>query len=347
MNPFQIFKYSEQKENTTIPIFQKKYKGEISHKPFNFYPYNMDYQKFRLETQGIEEVYTFSISEKENDTTVLQAIVYVYQLPFGLSWLSLPSSPLGDISSRSYEGFMKGLDCIAKKHKSIYARLEPQEERKHNFSEWKISNESYIPRNTIIISLQNSEEEILKNMKEKGRYNIKKGLKKNLKVQTYKKYNKSATNAFYKILQETANANGFHVQDEKYYHRFLETMQNAKLLMVYDEQKEALAGAIILHHEQVATYFYGASNKQGTTLYAPYILQWNAITEAKKDGCLWYDFLGIASPNTKNDPLMGVTQFKTRFSKTQTEWAPAQIYIFKNLFYFFYQLARKIQKLRR
>jgi lipid II:glycine glycyltransferase (peptidoglycan interpeptide bridge formation enzyme) len=46
---------------------------------------------------------------------------------------------------------------------------------------------------------------------------------------------------------------------------------------------------------------------------APYLLQWTAIQMAKNRNIRVYDFLGVADPSDPTDPLLGVTDFKSRF----------------------------------
>jgi len=54
-----------------------------------------------------------------------------------------------------------------------------------------------------------------------------------------------------------------------------------------------VACLVIAAQPDTAIYLLGASNDQGRTLKASYLLHWRAITELKALGCAWYDLGGI------------------------------------------------------
>lgn len=76
-----------------------------------------------------------------------------------------------------------------------------------------------------------------------------------------------------------------------------------------------IAAGIYVFYNLVGLYYYGASTSDPEIRkhMAPYLLQWEAIREAKSRGCIIYDFLGIAPPDDMEHPLMGVSSFKEKF----------------------------------
>ena len=56
---------------------------------------------------------------------------------------------------------------------------------------------------------------------------------------------------------------------------------------------EIIAAAIIMFYNDTAVYLHGASDYDFRRMMAPHLLQWNAISDAKKSGFSYYDFLGI------------------------------------------------------
>ena len=76
-----------------------------------------------------------------------------------------------------------------------------------------------------------------------------------------------------------------------------------------------IAAGIFVFTQDRAIYYYGASSSdhEDRKHMAPYLLQWHAICEAKMRNISRYDFLGIATPGKKHDPLQGVTDFKKKF----------------------------------
>ncbi|MBI5414899.1 peptidoglycan bridge formation glycyltransferase FemA/FemB family protein [Candidatus Peregrinibacteria bacterium] len=201
-------------------------------------------------------------------------------------------------------------------------------------SEFKINTEvpEIFPEHTLIIDLRKSEEEILADMKQKGRYNI--GIAKKKGVEVFRSEDVAS---FYKILSETLVRDEFSGHPQKVYENMLTSFgENGDLFLARYEEK-IIAGGIFLISDDVMTYYYGASANEYRNVMAPYLLQWRAIQEAKKRGCTFFDFLGIA-PNTvettklgvslthnhrKNHRLAGVSEFKEKFGGIRIEYSPA------------------------
>ena len=81
------------------------------------------------------------------------------------------------------------------------------------------------------------------------------------------------------------------------------------------------AAAIIVYSGDQAIYHHGASvpNKFG----ASYLVQWEAIREAKRRGMKVYNFWGIAPDNAPNHPWQGLTAFKTGFGGREVRFIHA------------------------
>ena len=76
--------------------------------------------------------------------------------------------------------------------------------------------------------------------------------------------------------------------------------------------KTAAAALIIFYGDQ-AVYHHGASNPKYDRLSPSYLLQWEAIKEAKRRGKKVYNFWGVASEDKPNHPWAGLTLFKKGF----------------------------------
>lgn len=70
-----------------------------------------------------------------------------------------------------------------------------------------------------------------------------------------------------------------------------------------------LAGIVVGYCPGSATYLFGATTLAGRQLRPGYFLQWAALEQARKRGCLWYDLGGI---DVETNP--DVTRFKTRMN---------------------------------
>ena len=206
------------------------------------------------------------------------------------------------------------LKNLAKKENSIFTLIESYEPTKENPKKFF---REITPRHTIILDLSKSENELLKDMHQKGRYNIKLAKKKNLTIKESKNIDD-----FYNILKDTGQRDKFYINPKKHYEAFLKILEpkkKAKLFIAYKDS-EPIAGILNTYIGNNATYFYGASSNKHRNLMAPYLLQWHAIADAKERGYKHYDFLGIADPKKSKDPLKGVTNFKKKFGGTHIKW---------------------------
>lgn len=86
--------------------------------------------------------------------------------------------------------------------------------------------------------------------------------------------------------------------------------------------KNCLASALIIFTKSTAFYHQGASIH--SKIPVTYALQWEAIKEAKKRGCSFYNFWGIAPDENPNHPWAGLTQFKKGFGGKQIDYLPTQ-----------------------
>ena len=72
---------------------------------------------------------------------------------------------------------------------------------------------------------------------------------------------------------------------------------------------------------------------------APYLIQWEAIKEARRRGCSFFDFLGIAPPGEeKGHELEGVSGFKHKFGGIVKSFPKGKEVIFNKFWYFLYCL---------
>jgi len=169
------------------------------------------------------------------------------------------------------------------------------------------------PTNTLMIDLEMDEDEILAQMKQKGRYNIKLARKKGVVVEA-----ESNVENFWKLMCETSKRDGFRSNKKHVYADLLKSFgDNAVLYTAKDETGDVLASAIFSMTDDMALYNYGASTNRKRGLMAPYLLQWTGMQWAKNKGAKVYDFLGISPENSPNHSLNGVASFKLKFGGTR------------------------------
>lgn len=276
-----------------------------------------------------------------------------HKLPKGFSWLYAARGPLLNYDSENLEkeinALLSAISPIATYEKSIFLRIDPPLRSPIHIKNFHITRHGFQPEHTLILDITKSEDEILKQMKPKGRYNIRLAEKKGVKISTTDIANQTKLSkdieVFYKILSTTAKRDDFNVHDEHFYKKIVETLipsHNAELYLAHYENK-IIGGIIVTFFNDTATYYYGASSDEHREVMANYLLQWHAIKEAKARGMKYYDFLGIAPESAKKHPWKGVTEFKKKFGGTEVSYAPPQEFAFKKSLHALYRLYKKLR----
>lgn len=89
-------------------------------------------------------------------------------------------------------------------------------------------------------------------------------------------------------------------------------------------KEEVLSAAIIIFYGDYAYYHHSGSSSKIRPVPASYFLQWKIIQEAKKRGCKYYNFWGIAPNDNPKHRFAGVTIFKKGFGGKRINWLHAQ-----------------------
>jgi len=284
-----------------------------------------------------------------------------HNLPFGESYLYAPRLRPSDFGGQArLENFLSEVKKIAKQRNAIFFKIELEslDFARDNSCELEkfgfIKSNNIQPLQTIILDLEKSEEELLSQMHQKTRYNIKLA-EKQAKIQiTKSKFQNSDKNfdEFWKLMQETTKRDGFHSYSKEYYRKLLE-IPGAELFIA-SHNNNTIAANIVLFYENQAIYLHGASSYEHRNLMAAPLLQWHQILEAKKIGCTEYDLWGIDEIKWP-----GVTRFKRGFcpnackassdpnSKScrggkEITYPGAYDLVFKPFWYGIYKIAKKI-----
>lgn len=289
-----------------------------------------------------------------------------HSLPKGYCWLYAPRGPLLDYqNSQNAQEQMKHLlpeiKKIAKEERAVFLRIDPPldvvsfvrtDKSESQFPGFHKTKHGFQPQHTLMVDLTQTEEQILAQMKQKGRYNIRLAEKKGVQITQVDPKNairfKKDLQDFYEILTQTTARDGFHGHDLQYYENMLDSLKpddltshpHAKLYLA-KHNGQPLAAAIVTYFNDTATYYYGASSNQHRELMAPYLLHWQIMKDARAQNCKFYDFFGIAPENAKKHPWQSVTEFKKKFGGHILNYQPAQEYGFKKLLHAAYKIYKK------
>lgn len=303
---------------------------------------------------GRPEFRVFVVSEgdslDESKEWLASLLVIRQEMGGGKHWLWAPRGPVFKVglpeeaAQEAWRLLQEACKNWARLKGDVFLRVEPgilpTSEAGMRFDlEGDRGREEYLPSHTLTLDLTLSEAELLAQMAQKGRYNIKIAGKAGVTVREAKK---GDLEAFYAILKETGVRDGFGVHDLAFYEDFMQTLGERARLYIAEHEGRVVGGLLATFFGDRATYYFGASSNEDRKVMAPYLLQWRAITDAKKAGCLSYDFLGIAPEGEAGHALAGVTQFKTRFGGERVHYNGARVFIYRKAWWWFRALAKTI-----
>jgi len=266
-----------------------------------------------------------------------QALAIKRGLPFGLNWLEVPRGPLFE-SENDLGEILAELKKLGQTQGSVFIRMSSFDPKIAEVPGLKIRHYDNHPQTSLVLDLSASEEDLLEQMKPKGRYNIKVAQKHNVTVAPSRD-----VAAFFNILQFTGERDGFKLHSQSYYQTLLESLgTNAQLLIAHYEERP-VAGGIFVHLDDWAIYYYGASDYHYRNTMAPYLLQWEAIREAKRRGCKFYDFLGIAPQGSLRHRWAGVTEFKLKFGGRVLNFPQSRELVLRQGWYFLYRIYKRLR----
>lgn len=203
------------------------------------------------------------------------------------------------------------------------------------------------PRENFIIDISLSEDELFKNMKSKTRYNVKIAKKNGVKI--FSTNNHLYLKQFFDLVNKTAERKNVNFHSFSHYEKMWKTLpkNNIKLYLA-ELNGKIIASNLVTFYNGVATYLHGGFDGEFKKFMAPFLLQWECILEAKKNGCRWYDFGGVYS-NSKDSGKVGITRFKKGFSPKTEFFQTEGSYdiVFSSLKYNLYKFLQKFKNIFR
>lgn len=244
-------------------------------------------------------------------------------------YLHLRHSPLLSHFEKQFDPFLAEIKVRAKDLNADFIRMSPLLEqtsfdinflRQRGFRNAPIHNMD--AENAWVLDLDKSEEEILSGMRKTTRYLVKKAL--TLPIAITKSTDKRDFAHFLNLYETTSRRHSFipHRGVVEEFEVF--TRDKQALLFLARYKSQVLASAFIIFYGDQAVYHHGASSDEFRDIPAAYLLQWEAIKEAKRQGKKLYNFWGVVPPEKTNHPWQGLTLFKTGFGGRRVNFIHAQ-----------------------
>jgi lipid II:glycine glycyltransferase (peptidoglycan interpeptide bridge formation enzyme) len=268
--------------------------------------------------------------------------------PWTIGYIPKSTMPTADIISN--------LKKIGKQEKCIFIQIEPNIITSENFKS-KIKNLGLKPANrplftkyTFLLDLDKSEEELLKLMHSKTRYNIKVAIKHGVKI--IQDDSDEAFEEYLKLTYETTKRQGFYAHTKKYHRLMWQTLKSKKIdtkklsahLFLAKYNKQTLAAWILFVYGDTLYYPYGSSSSLHRETMASNLMMWEAIKFGKSLGLKKFDMWGALGKNPdKNDPWYGFHRFKEGYGPEHIEFVGSFDLILRPMLYGIFIIVDKIR----
>jgi len=237
--------------------------------------------------------------------------------------------PHGPVIKEGKQGFKKEglkillaeLKKISEKEKPVFIRISSAWKRNRNNKEvfeyfgFRKAPIHIHPEETWELDIRPSERDLLMNMRKTTRYLIKKG-EKDGHLEILQSHEIKDINVFNELYAKVVSRHHFVPFSLDYISKEFSLFNSDNHISVFlgKYNKEVVSSAIVLFWQGIAFYHHGASSLKYPKAPVSYLLQWEAIKEAKKRGCNSYNFWGIAPEgSSRNHPWVGLTLFKKGF----------------------------------
>jgi len=312
--------------------------------------------------------------------------VVKYDMPFGKNYLYIPHGPVIEKELASSEDFLKELNKkllgIAKEEASVFLRFDLLDShleasplgslgsRTPNLCKsplYTYHAATFQPKYEWRVNLEKSEEDILKEMHQKTRYNVRLAEKKGVKIGITESLNNNLE-SFYEIMEKTSKRDGFYLHPKEYYQKWFELAEKegdlnsisierarkksflviakypaiSKKDMTGREEK-ILAMNFILSAGDTAYFLFGGSTEEHRNLMPSYLIQWGAMVEAKKMGHKWYNFGGVSKDGKIYKSWKNLSIFKKKFGGELMVYSDFYDIVARPFWYLLYKLRKRIK----
>ena len=275
----------------------------------------------------------------------------VHPIPF--TNYSIGYLPKGPMPNRQ---MLDELKKIGKIEKCVFIQIEPDVENIENLKS-KIGNLGLVPsahplftKYNFVLDLNKPEEELLKNLSQKTRYNIRLAQKKGVKI--IEDNSDKSFQGYLRLTKETTQRQKFYAHSEKYHRLMWETLKTQNFdtnglsahLLKATYNGKLLATWILFVLGDTIYYPYGASSSENRDVMASNLIMWEAIKFGKKLGLKKFDMWGALGPNPDTkDPWYGFHRFKQGYGGKLIEYIGSFDLVLNERLYLIYKILDKIR----
>jgi len=178
------------------------------------------------------------------------------------------------------------------------------------------------------LDISPTDEELLGAMRKTTRYLIRQALK-NEDIIIEQSTKKEDVKVFAELNKKVGTRQQFVPFSQAYLKNEFDAfhMDDQTVLFLGKYQGKVVASALVIFWSGIGFYHQAASLGEYAKYSVPYLVQWEAIKEAKRRGCTLYDFWGFIDPKKHpKHPWAGPTLFKMGFGGKSFEYVKTQDY---------------------
>jgi len=295
------------------------------------------------EKMGIRVIRLAQTKKNRIDRIYQMTIHKVPLTPYRIGYVPRSQMPSGELIN-----FLKKW---GNQNNIIFVKFEPYEKKtktNEKFFSQSVFNKSkhpLFPSWTQILNCTSTEEEILKNMHPKTRYNIRLSSRKGVVVK--QETSEKGFNNFIKLYFETAKRQKYLGHDENYHKIVWDNLKGkiAHILTAY-YQDLPLASFEFFFFNQKLYYVYGGTSLTHRNLMAANLVMWEGIRLAKQLKAKELDMWGSLPPGyDQSHSWSGFTRFKEGYGTEFVEMIGSYDLVIKPKLYRFYGLSHKIREI--
>lgn len=300
----------------------------------------------------------YGLLDKSKLSQVFQ--LTLHKIPFTQKYVGyLPKGPFPN------KDLAKALKKIGKEQNCAFIKIEPdilienlkpvpgKTEELEIGNSFRKSLKPLFTRYNFILDLTKSEDQLLKNMHPKTRYNIRVAQKYKIKVE--ERLDDEAFEIYLKLYFETTKRQSYHGHNQTYHKKVWEILKKkdmARLLIAFYQTPDtgrhiSLAAWMLLNFKDTLYYPYGGSSKQYPKVMAGNLLAWEAILLGKRLKLKKFDMWGALGPDANpQDPWFGFHKFKAGFGGQLVEYIGSFDLVFNWPLYLLFTVIDKLTPLK-
>jgi len=308
------------------------------------------------------------VEYEKKDVASAVYLMTIHPLPFTPYCIGyIPKSAIPSIE------FLNNLKAYAQEHSIIFVKLEPNTTQvlEHKFSNFEFvlsPHPLFTPWNQVL-GLSPSEDDLLKNMHSKTRYNIHLAEKKGVEI--HKMTSEAGYQIFERLYFETCARQKYRGHTRAYHRNIWQHLTAptlGEIREITDETTSSidnspniirlsshilvafykdipLAAYQVWHFKDSLFYVYGGSSDEYKNVMAANLLMWETIKLGKKLGCQTLDMWGSLPPTyDMKDPWAGFTKFKQGYGTKFLQYAGSYDLIVNPLLYKVYSFAQSLRQ---